>query len=188
MSSWNMGLLGASSSLPVGLELLQTTTLTGTESSIIFSNLNSTYASEFKHLQIRGMIRTNEGTTVGNLQLRFNSDSASNYRNFFLNSNGSSWSAFNFADASLFIGQTCGSTAPAGANNAFILDILDAFNSNKRKATRSFYGVSGMTNQQMGFINGVWNQNTAISSIEVLSVSHTLAAGARVSLYGMRGA
>ena len=163
---------------------LETIRLGGNAASVEFTNL-SRYA-DYQHLQIRGIIRTLENTTVGNLQIRFNGVSTSSYYNHFLNANGSSVPSFGFADSSIFIGQTCGATAPSGAYNPFVLDIVDAFQTDKNKVTRSLYGVSGMTNQQVGMISGLWLSTNAISSIQVVSLPHTLAAGSRVSIYGLK--
>jgi hypothetical protein len=159
----------------------------GGASSITFSSIPSTYT----HLQIRTMVKTNEGTTgATNIEMRFNSDTAGNYTRHYLFGTGSSVIAGGNGGANLL---TTGSAAQSGVANTFgvtVIDILDYANTNKYKTMRSLSGVNQNTsgsNFIWGVQSGVWLNTSAITSISLFSNSSNLSQYSSFALYGIKG-
>ena len=69
-------------------DLLETEILTGTQSSVTFSSLNSTYGADYQHLQARCV--WSGGGVVSSLRIELNGDTGSNYSLHVLYGNGSS--------------------------------------------------------------------------------------------------
>jgi len=182
---WNLGLLGASLFIPVGdYELIATSLLTGTQSSVVFdvSSLGSTY----KHLQIRGGAKTDRADAGDDLSIRFNADTGTNYSNHILLGGLDSVPSAFGGGSSAFIPVINGaagnsaSTTTAGA----VIDILDAFSSTKNTTVRAFSG-NGVI---VSFSSGAYFNTASLTSITLGSRYATnLVATSRLSLYGIRG-
>lgn len=183
-----LGILAASSAgvLPSDFVRLETVLVSGSSTSeVIFSNLNSTYGSTYRHLQIRLVAR---GSQSGNQTLvngQFNGDTGFNYSLHRLNSSGSTVvSAGNASQPNFYAGLV---DAASGATNAFsgaVVDILDAFNTNKNTTTRAFTGNN--TNPEVVIYSGAWYNTNAISSIRLFNGGGVWVAGSRFSLYGVK--
>lgn len=160
-------------------ELISTTVLGGTQASIAFSSIPSTY----KHLQIRvvGRLAT---VTNNQMQIRFNGDTAANY----------SWHSLTGSDTSVAstdsTSQTAISAGVVGYNaNIFsgsVIEVLDYASTSKNKTVRSLHGVNdGIV--RVGLHSGLWLSTSAISSISISDNNASFAAGSRFSLYGIKG-
>jgi len=147
----------------------------GGSSSISFSSIPSTY----KHLQIRAALLT----TAGGVNIRYNSDTGSNYTYHQLYGTGTS------ALANAGTSQTSGFIAynnAAGSNpTVAIVDILDYENTNKYTTHRSLAGTdvngSGGT---LTFFSGLWLNTAAVSSINIIG---TFSQYSHFALYGIKG-
>jgi len=147
----------------------------GGSSSISFSSIPSTY----KHLQIRVALLT----TAGGVNIRYNSDTGSNYTYHQLYGTGTS------ALANAGTSQTSGFIAynnAAGSNpTVAIVDILDYENTNKYTTHRSLAGTdvngSGGT---LTFFSGLWLNTAAVSSINIIG---TFSQYSHFALYGIKG-
>jgi hypothetical protein len=145
---------------------LATVTLSANQSSIVFSNIPSTYA----HLQIRAIFRnTNSGTGVDWVDMQLNGDTGSNYKAHYLIGDGGSASA---AVSGLTTGMITALGNPNSGNtaNAFgagIFDILDYANTNKYKTVRTLHGLSNNATSEnyVGINSGLWMSTAAITSI-----------------------
>jgi hypothetical protein len=163
-------------------ELISTSFGTGSSDTVTFnvSGLGSTY----RHLQLRVTGQTLLGDT--GLNLRFNSDTASNYSYHILYGNGSSVLSTGLANQSfVYSGRTAfSSNSSAGAS---VIDILDAFSTSKNKTVRSLYGTTA-TNE-IGLASGAWRNTAAITSITLYAAFATanFTTASRFSLYGIRG-
>jgi hypothetical protein len=72
-------------------DLLESTVLTGNQTSVTFSNINTNYGSTYKHLQLRVVTRdTFTGGSGSTVFIRYNADSGNNYAFHSLQGNGSS--------------------------------------------------------------------------------------------------
>jgi hypothetical protein len=147
----------------------------GGTATITFDNIPQGY----KHLQIRAALLT----TAGGVNIRYNSDTGSNYTYHQLYGTGSS------ALANAGTSQTSGFIAynnAAGSNpTVAIVDILDYQNTNKYTTHRSLAGtdVNG-SGGALTFFSGLWLNTAAVSSINIIG---TFAQHSRFALYGIRG-
>ena len=161
-------------------DLLETEILTGSQASVTFSSLNSTYGADYQHLQLRAvhLHTSSNGTILG----QFNSDTGSNYRVHALRGNGTAVSSADYGSrTSLVLGVDVPNTTTAAA---MVMDLLDPFNSNKYTTVRSLagYGSGGNIN----LYSGLWLNTNALTTITLSSASGDFNTGSRFSLYGLK--
>jgi hypothetical protein len=173
--------------------LLDERVLDSAESSVTFSSL-STYAADYQHLQIRGVIRTNRaGQTNSESSLRINGDTGANYSLHFLRGTGSAvQSAAGTSQTSISISDGTSSTnATASSYSAFVMDILDPFSSSKNTTVRFLFGNAATTYFGSGDIrlgSGAYLNTASVTSLSIIDRNATtIAIGSRFSLYGIRG-
>jgi hypothetical protein len=167
-------------------DLLETTTLATSASSVTFSGLD-TLAAGYKHLQIRAVTRANAPLSIKAAQLNFNGDTASNYAFHYLRGNGSSVSVDSNPNRAFIRGWfSTGSTSPTNIYTAAVLDILDFNNSSKFTTTRSLEGNAG-GNNGIALWSGLWQSTAAITSIAItVDDAYDFIAGSRFSLIGVK--
>jgi len=171
------GLIASSISgnLSSNFDSIQTVTVgAGGSSSISFTSIPSIY----KHLQIRSTTLTN----AGGINIRFNSDTGSNYTYHQLYCDGSTVMANSgTAQTSGFIGYSniAGSNPTVG-----VCDILDYQNANKYKTHRSLSGTDANGSGTITFFSGLWLNTAAITSINLIG---TFAQYSSFALYGIKG-
>jgi hypothetical protein len=159
----------------------------GGAASITFSSIPSTYT----HLQIRAIGRTNRsgGATNDPFKIVFNSDTATNYSQHYLQGDGGSASSF----ASVSIGFIAAylATATSATANVFgttIVDILDYANTNKYKTTRALGGFDNNGSGVLGLVSGNWRNTNAITNITVSpQVGTSWDQYTQIALYGIKG-
>jgi len=164
-------------------ESIATISLSGL-STATFSSIPTTY----KHLQIRGIGRSN-GTTGSVVGLRFNSDTANNYQKTYINSSGSSLvagapSAASYAD----IGVTATSITGASTFGVFLADIYNYRSTSQFKHLFANTGIepnstSGGTYQYSNY----WSSTSAITSITVIIDANAFDTNSTIALYGIKG-
>ena len=154
---------------------LATVTLAGTDSEIVFSSIPATYRDL--------VLVTNfaESAVTGNIELRYNSDTGSNYSQVFMagreyNSSTES-SSGTFSLHYLNVGSR-----PSGARSVNVLQIMDYSDTSKHKTTlfRSNRASGGVLAQV-----GRWANTAAITSVAISGgLSQGFASGTTLSLYG----
>jgi hypothetical protein len=186
-----LGILAGSGGVEGDFELIETIVLTGTQTYATFSNVD-TYASTYKHLQIRSAGRTNASGSFVRLNAAFGSpttDFGSNYAAHYLYGyNNAVASAASTSRVGVHAGMLAGSSAATNVFGSGVCDILDAFSTTKNKTVRSLGGV-GATGTA-GYIelqSGFWNNTAQIETIELYASGASLLAGSRFSLYGIKG-
>jgi hypothetical protein len=184
-----LGFLAGSGGVEGDYELIESVILGSAQSSVTFSSL-ATYASTYKHLQIRAVAKgTSSGAELVTL-MTFNADTTTtNYRTHQLfGFNGSVGSS----DTVSFARQMIGYTARADVTNVFgaiVIDILDPYSTTKNKTSRSLSGnvagtgASAIVNLQ----SHLWMNTAAVSSATIATLSGNFIAGSRFSLYGIKG-
>jgi hypothetical protein len=176
-------------SVPGDYEILESAILSGSESSVIFSNLNSKYSSEYKHLQVRFSVRGNRSESNTLLQVFFNANE--NYNNYAwqrLAGEGASpvqTSAIDYNSIDLY--GIPGATNTANVFAPGVIDILEPFNTSRNTIIKSLNGFTGSSASQIDITSGVFLSTAIISSIHFEDRFSTLAAGSRFSLYGLKG-
>jgi hypothetical protein len=168
------------------MEPIATQLLTGTATTITFSNIPSGY----KHLQVR-YISAWTGTSVGygGIAYVFNSDTGANYAGHELYGTGSSTGAGGGANRNAGYMTWIPDSAYANTFGAGVLDILDYSNINKYKTGRCFGGFNrnfnASANELIGMQSALWMNTAAITSITFSG--NTFAINSRFSLYGIKG-
>lgn len=186
-----LGILAAAGGVPAALptyELISTTLLSSSTPSITFNV--STFASEYKHLQIRYTVRADNPISSNNLGLRFNGDAGTNYayRGMEAGYAGSTIiSGAGTSSSKALVGVSAGNTTSGGVYGAGVIDLVDVFSNSKNKTIRSFSG-NHSNDPVISFRSGLWMSTAPVTSITLDSwITANLVAGTRVSIYGIRG-
>jgi hypothetical protein len=162
-------------------QLLESTVLTGNQTSVTFSNINTNYGSTYKHLQLRVVTRdTFTGGSGSTVFIRYNSDSGNNYAFHSLQGNGSSVTSSASSSTNRIVYQQSAN----GNFSAQVIDILDAFSTTKNKTTRIL--DSAPTVPYVGLLSGLYMSTSAINTILLQTEGFNLATGSRFSLYGVK--
>jgi hypothetical protein len=182
-----LGIFSAAGAGGVGAtyELIQTQILGSNQASVTFSSLG-TYASTYKHLQIRMTARTDRASTSDNLTLAFNGVGGTSYSTHELIGNGSSVSSSNFTSRENIVLPPASSASSTGSSfGAMVIDILDAFSSTKNTTVRAF---GGMTSANFIVLSsGLFINTDAVSSLTIDQINGpNFVTGSRFSLYGIR--
>jgi hypothetical protein len=170
-------------------ELIESVILGSSQSSVTFSSLG-TYASAYKHLQIRLTTRTSGGTTNEDTFLRVNGDTGSNYTwHQIYGDNGGSIEALAYPNSTSMNPMV--TAAASNTSTIFsqgIIDLLDAYSTTKNKTMRSIAGHNGSTGASyMLFRSGVWRNTSSITSLTLAPSAGNFVTGSRFSLYGIKG-
>jgi hypothetical protein len=168
-------------------DLLETTTLSSSASSVTFSGLGS--YSDYAHLQIRYIVRTDRTNNVDGVTLKINGDTANNYSHHRLLGYGSVGS---FAAANvgfIYLGLCPDASSTANTFGAGVADILDAFETTKYKTVRTLGGTAHPTDPYVSLTSGSWRDTSSLTSLTVdQTTGPNFVAGSRFSLYGIKGA
>lgn len=172
--------VGGGAAATSSFESIATVNGNGSAPTLTFSSIVGTYT----HLQIRGIAL---GLGVDNLQMRFNSDTGTNYAQHRLQGNGVTASANGSATQSLigFIGYETGTTSVGGAS---IIDIQDYASTSKYKTVRSLNGYDTNGAGNIILASGLWQSTSAITSISIINSGGTaFNASTTFALYGIKG-
>jgi len=163
-------------------DLLETEILTGSQASVTFSSLNSTYGADYQHLQIRLTARTDRSDNSDTPQVVINSTAGVSH---YMLGNGSTVSSQYQSGYSL-LGYVNGGSAPSDAFGAIVYNILDPFDTNKYTTGRSLGGVVAGDNRLL-LTSTLYQSTTAVDSIQLDPIGNFVT-GCRFSLYGLRKA
>jgi hypothetical protein len=172
-------LSGNSAYNPSSFDLLESIVLTGSQSSIEFTNISANYSSLYQHLQVR-MVALHSADQNG--RLRINGDTSGNYNWHQLAGNGSGVSSFGTSDSWMQIAYGPNSTTVPTVS---VIDILDPFETTKFKTTRVLTGSASSTNN-VKLMSGLWRSTSQITSLNFAEVNGGYQSGTRISLYGMK--
>jgi len=162
-------------------------------SSITFSSIPQTYT----HLQLRGTLQDNRATYgFDDIDLRFNSDSGTNYARHYLGGDGSSAYSGAASTPSTYLhidGGSGSSAINASMFGAVIIDILDYTNTNKLKTLRALGGADNNGSGRVVLSSGLWfKAGTGVTSDAISSISIAPDAGSQfnqystITLYGVK--
>lgn len=147
-------------------EAIATVTVgSGGASSIIFSSIPSTY----KHLQIRGIGRTQRAlAAAAEVSLQLNS-SGQGYARHILYGNGSAVSADGLSSFPYvrWIATFPDNNNAAGTFGAFVIDILDYASTAKNTTIRSLHGLDTNSFGYITITSALWDNTAAITSISI---------------------
>lgn len=168
-------------------EILITETLTTNQSSITFSSLD-TIASEFQNLQIRMTARSNRSSDNSEFDLRFNSDSGTNYTWHYMRSTGSATESGGGGslDSVRVYQSLTGATNTANSFGVTVIDILDPFETTKNTTIRAITGFQGSLNRVL-METGSWLNTDAVTSISLTEYyGSNFISGSTFSLIGVK--
>jgi hypothetical protein len=159
-------------------ESIQTVTVgSGGSSNISFNSIPSTY----KHLQIRGLV-----SMAGDINIRFNGDTNTNYGLHFMYGAGGTPAASN--GVSTAYGYLAYGLFASSAFTPVITDILDYTNTNKYKVTRSLSGNDNNSSGGVMLASSFWQSTSAVTSITIYSKdSVSFNQYSSLALYGIKG-
>ena len=183
-----MGLLGASAPAAAGaFDLLETTVLTSSASSVTFSGLDA--YSDYKHLQIRAVTKT-AGTSQPNglLRIRINNDSTLSYSSHRISGDGVSVaSGFQTDVDQMYLGITTSSQAESENFGSAVIDVLDFSSSTKNKTFRSLNGLVSSPSNSISIRSGLYFKTDPITTMSIFdSRGENWVTGSRFSLYGVK--
>lgn len=170
---------------------LETVELTSPASTITLSNLFATYGATYDDLQLRIVANEDGDNGKRHLKLRFNNDLSSSHESYFLSSLNGSIAPSEFSgQQELHIGTVNGNSSSPIYTSA-IVDIYEPFVATKRTLVNAVSGGSEYTGNYDGafYMAGHYQNKEAIDQITLGtrdSLTGTLAAGTRISLYGYR--
>ena len=191
---WNLGLLGAAggtlAAAGESFDLLQTEILTGTQAVVSFSNLNSTYGTDYKHLQIRMAGRSTRSATSSDFRINFNGDTGSNYTWHYMRGDGSATESAGTGGLNYIRGYQAltGATHTGGSFAATVIDIVEPFNTSKNTTVSLVTGMVGSLNRVL-LESGAWLNTSPITSITLDELyGSSFVQYSRFSLYGLKAA
>lgn len=163
-------------------DLLETVNLTVDTATVTFSNLD-TYASTYKHLQIRAVANASGDTFI-----RFNGVTSSAYNDHVLRGIGTSVQSTNLGTGSEmpvdFRDYDSGSGNRYGAG---VVDILDFSSTSKNKTIRALAGnTDSDAFPRINLHSGLFRNTAAITSITIGASGSDLRRESRFSLYGIK--
>jgi hypothetical protein len=177
-----LGILAASGAAVGDYELISTTILGSTQATVVFDV--SSFASTYKHLQIRSVERQSNAVLESRGLVTINGTAGT--RTHYLVGTGTSVSS---PDEGAGVGlpfYSLGASADANNFTARVVDVLDAYSTTKNKTIRGLFGFANPSMNRIGLQSGFLDSTTAISSITYTSAANYVA-GSRFSIYGLKG-
>jgi hypothetical protein len=173
--------------IPPAYELIESNILTDSQASVSFINLD-TYASTYKHLQVRYVAKaTLDGSN--NILVKLNG-SSTGYAWHRLTGSSTTVSAGSLSSTTSIRLEGLSNLGTANSNtNAFtggVLDLLDSYSTTKNKTIRALHGLQD-NDLKINLISGLWNNTNSVTSIEFTTSSGNFGARTRFSLYGIKG-
>ena len=164
--------------------LIQAQTLASSAASVTFSSIPATYTD----LVLRVSSRTDAVTANDNLQVTFNSDSATNYSMTRLTGTGSAASSLNASNQTFArVGWTDGNTATASTFGSMEVYIPSYLVSQNKPFSSFAVSEQNATAANMDAIADLWRNTAAITSLNIISNnSGNLLTGSSFYLYGIK--
>jgi hypothetical protein len=167
-------------------ELISRTTLSSNASYIEFTSIPSTY----KHLQIRGIARSNRSGSPDDLLMLINGSTS--YSNRRINNDSSTMYAEGGNQANIRASRNSLPTNDSTANYflTFVIDLLDYANTTTLKTAKIYSGSDFSSGGGTLFAGGMNLANTnAITTIRLAEeTTASLVTGTSIGLYGIKGA
>lgn len=171
-------------------DLLETTYTTSATSSVSFTSLVSKYSSDYHSLQLRCSSRSSQSAAGStDVHMEINSDTGANYSTHELYGFQSGVVADNIPNASAMykVGRHPHTFAQTDVYGAYVIDLIDCFNTSKYKTVKSLQACRIDSSGEMVRLgSGNWRNTDAIDSLELYSSINTFRSRCRFSLYGVR--
>ena len=137
----------------------------GGAASVTFSGIPTGY----KHLQIRGIARSDQASTGQSaVWVQFNSDTGSNYSWHRVYGNGATTPTDTGTSTTwMLAGIGAYASNPANEFSANVIDVLDYQNTSKYKTVRGLTGEDENGAGYVGLHSGLWMNTAAVSTIKI---------------------
>ena len=166
-------------------DLLETVETGASVSSVTFSSLNSTYGSDYQHLQLRLVMQDTDAlSNTQNLFLKLNGGTGS--RTHYLEGDGSTVSSDTKTDSYIRVRSGFTKGGDTYGFSVSVIDILDAFDTSKNKTVRYLSGAYALNANGVALGSGFRSDTTALDTI-TLDGNDAINTGSRMSLYGLKG-
>lgn len=179
-----LGIFASAVSVPLeAFESIASATGTGSNTSVTFSSIPSTY----KHLQLRIMARSTatDNGTPDSLFIRPNNISTSSYSHHIVKGNGTSTEAAGTSsDTEIQIDLFLSKNTDSNFKGVSIVDILDYTSTSKYKTVKSHQG-DGVS--WVALSSGLFQSTDAITSLVLSIPSNAFDSESVFSLYGIKG-
>lgn len=167
--------------VPGNFELLETQIMGGSQSSLTFSNVNSSYGTTYQHLQIRYTARSSR-VSADPMVIQLNGTTQTIAHHIYGDGSNANDGSAGTSYAILF--AIAGTNLPSQAFGGGIIEIIDPFETTKFKTIRSF---SSAPTEAVSLDTAFWSTTSAVNTIQLSTFSGTnFANGSRFSLYGLR--
>lgn len=146
--------------------------------------------SNYTHLQIRVLAKTDRNDPNDALFPYFNNDTSQNYwsSSMWGEGTGTAQIARTPGTGMYYNGWIPGAVSNSSVFGANIIDILDFRNTNKYKTVKTYGGYSNNTNGLSSLISGAWLSTSAITVIKITpTVGSNFVQYSKFALYGIKG-
>lgn len=179
---------GAPPVSPTSYESIETVTVgLGGQASASFTSISSNY----KHLQIRILGKSNRADANEQIGIQFNSDTGNNYGSHGLWGDGggsASATQLNYPASAVTLPWIAGDSNGANVFGVSVIDILDIQNTNKYTTVRGLNGYDNNGSGQAAFGSGLWSNTAAVTSVTVKPFYGSLwKQYSVIALYGIKG-
>jgi hypothetical protein len=170
--------------MPSTYTLISSNVLTSSAASVTFSAIPSTYTD----LVLRISARTDAGTANDNIQITFNSDTATNYSMTRLTGTGSAASSNRTSTIDYArLGWVDGNTATADVFGSMEVYIPSYLVSQNKPFSSFAVSEQNATAANMDAIAALWRNTAAITSLNIISNNAgNLVSGSSFYLYGIK--
>lgn len=173
--------------VPSSYESIASVTASGSSAYIDFTSI----PSDYKHLQIRGIIKNPDTVGRTDYKLYFNSGASATYGTHSLYGDGGSVYATGTASATQMAWAGYTGNFTADFVGVTIIDIHDYASTTKNKTVRAFWGYqtsTSATTNNVGLASSVWVSTSAITSLSFFNSSGSnFASQTQFALYGIKG-
>jgi hypothetical protein len=152
----------------------------GGAANVEFTSIPSTY----KHLQIRGIARTNRALTRDALKITVNGNTSTyGFHNLFGNGSSATSNAFT-TQPRIYLPSLLSANTTA-QYTVGVIQILDYTSTSKFKTTRTLHGYDANGSGIVGLSSGLFQSTGAITRFSG-GTSANIAAGSQFALYGIK--
>lgn len=159
---------------------IASTTLSSTQASVVFSNLNTTAAGMRDLILVVDALLA-DGTANVYTNYRFNADTGANYNNVIMGGDGSTAASTSAASVTSIYGTGSIRTRNTSRFQS-TLQVFDFATTDKHKSTLTRSDDAGQRTEALA---GRWANTAAITSLTVFVSASNFAAGSVFSIYGV---
>jgi len=167
--------------MPSTYEKIATNTLANaTTATVTFSSISGTYTD------LVAVINTGGTTsTLSSLQMRFNSDSGSNYSTTVLYGTGSAAASGNYASQTKMLIGNIVNALPQNVNSNCVVQVQNYSNATTYKTSLARFNDSS---RDVNTTVSLWRNTAAITAVEFFTPLSFFASGSTFTLYGIKSA